>query len=126
MNLKIVLPSHIFMDEEVVKITGESPLGGFTLKPKHIDMATAIAPGIMSYETTSGATIHLAVDQGIAIKRGSKVIIAANNAVRDELGRLEEELRRMLTVSDELERSAQTAVARLEAGFVRRFLEFGQ
>ena len=126
MNLKIVLPSHIFMDEEVVKITGESPLGGFTLKPKHIDMATAIAPGIMSYETTSGATIHLAVDHGIAIKRGSEVIIAANNAVRDELGRLEEELRRMLTVSDELERSARTAVARLEAGFVRRFLEFGQ
>ncbi len=125
MNLKIVLPSKVFMDEEVIKITGESPMGGFTLKPRHIDMATAIAPGIMSYETTSGTTRHLAVDHGIAVKRGDTVTIAAGNAIQGELGQLEKELRRMIVTTHERERSARTATARLEADFVRRFLEFG-
>lgn len=125
MNLKILLPSKIFLDETVTKITGESPMGGFTLKPRHIDMATAIAPGIMTFATEDGETIHLAVDRGVAVKRGGQVTVVANKAVRGELGELENEVRKMLKVTDERERSARTAVARLEADFVRRFLEFG-
>lgn len=125
MKLKILLPSKVFLDEQVVKVSGESPMGGFTLKPRHIDMATAIAPGIMSYRTEGGETVHLAVDRGVAVKRGSDVVVAANNAVRGELGELEKEVRNMLQVTDDRERSARTAVARLEADFVRRFLEFG-
>jgi len=124
MNLKILLPSKVFLNEKVVKISGESPLGGFTLKPRHIDMATAIVPGIMSFHTSEGETVRLAVDRGIAVKRGDNVIVAANNAVRGELGQLENEVRKMLAVTDDRERSARTAVARLEADFVRRFLEF--
>jgi len=126
MNLKIFLPSKIFMEEEIVKLSGESPMGGFTLKPRHIDMATTIEPGIMRFETVSGETVHLAVDRGVAVKRGSSVTVAANNALRGELGRLEQEVRNMLDVTDDRERSARTAVARLEADFVRRFLEFGK
>lgn len=126
MKLRILLPSKVFLDEEVVKVTGESPLGGFTLKPRHIDMATAIVPGIMSYRTESGEDIHLAVDRGVAVKRGPTITVAAHNAVRGELGTLESEVRKMLTVTDEHERTARTAVARLEADFVRRFLEFGK
>lgn len=126
MNLKILLPSKVFLDEEVIKVTGESPLGGFTLKPRHIDMATCIVPGLMSYETPAGETVLLAVDHGVTVKRGDDVTVAANSAVRGELGTLEEELRRMLSITDDHERSARTAVARLEADFVRRFLEFGK
>lgn len=125
MKLKILLPSKVFMDDAVTKVVGESPMGGFTLKPKHIDMATAIAPGIMTYRTEAGVTVHLAVDRGVAVKRGDEVTVAAHHAVRGELGELEKEVRKMLTVTDERERSARTAVARLEADFVRRFLEFG-
>lgn len=125
MNLKILLPNKIFLDEPVAKITGESPMGGFTLKPRHIDMTTTIVPGIMNYSTGSGKTVHLAVDRGVAVKRGDTVTVAVRNAVRGELGELEREVRRMLDVTDERERTARTAVARLEADFVRRLLEFG-
>lgn len=124
MQLKILLPSEIFLDEPVEKITGESPMGGFTLKPRHIDMATAITPGIMTYSTGSGESVHLAVDRGVAVKRGDLVTMAVRHAVRGELGALEQEVRKMLHVTGERERTAQTAVARLEADFVRRLLEF--
>ena len=125
MNLKILLPSKVFLDERVVKINGESPIGAFTLKPRHIDMATIIAPGIMSYTTEKGETAHLALDRGVAVKRGDEVLVASRNAVRGELGELEKEVRNMLEITDERERSTRTAVARLEADFVRRILEFG-
>lgn len=124
MHLRILLPTKIFLDEVVLKVTGESPLGGFTIKPRHIDMATAIVPGIMRY-SSEGEVVHLAVDRGIAVKRGDEVTVAATRAVRGELGELEQEVRKMLTITDERERLARTAVARLEAGFVRRLLEFG-
>nr|WP_321513736.1 F0F1 ATP synthase subunit epsilon [uncultured Pseudodesulfovibrio sp.] len=126
MNLKILLPSKIFLDESVEKITGESPMGGFTLKPRHIDMTTAITPGIMSYTYGGGETVHLAVDRGVAVKCGNTVTLAVRNAVRGELGELERAVREMLRVSSERERTARTAVARLEADFVRRLLEFGK
>ncbi len=125
MHLRILLPTKIFLDEVVLKVTGESPLGGFTIKPRHIDMATAIVPGIMRYSSEGGEVVHLAVDRGIAVKRGDEVTVAATRAVRGELGELEQEVRKMLTITDERERLARTAVARLEAGFVRRLLEFG-
>ena len=64
MNLKILLPSKVFLDTEVVSVRGESPSGGFTLKPRHIDMVTAIVPGIMTYRTRDGGTAYLAVDRG--------------------------------------------------------------
>lgn len=125
MQLKILLPSKIFLDETVSKVCGESPMGGFTLKPRHIDMATVLVPGIMSYDTEDGGTVLLAVDRGVTVKQGDNVTVAARNAVRGELGELENEVRKMLEITDERERSARTAVARLEADFVRRFLEFG-
>lgn len=124
MKLKILLPSRIFLDESVKKITGESPMGGFTLKPRHIDMTTAIVPGIMTYTTGSEKTVHLAVDRGVAVKQGDAVTVAVRNAVRGELGELEQEVRKMLRFTNERERTARTAVARLEADFVRRLLEF--
>lgn len=124
MILRILLPSKIFLDESVTKIIAESPMGEFTLKPRHIDMASALAPGIMTYINENGKTIHLAVDRGLIVKRGSQVTVAANKAIRGKLGKLESDVRGMLKEMDERERSTRTAVARLEADFVRRFLEF--
>ncbi len=124
MRLKVFLPSKALVDESVLSITGESPLGGFTLRPRHIDMATAIVPSILSYLNEADEQRYLAVDHGIVIKRGEEVTVATNRAVLGELGNLEKEVRLMLAVADERERSSRAAVARLEADFVRRFLEF--
>lgn len=125
MRLRVILPSQVFMDEQVVSMTGESPMGGFTLRPRHIDMVTTIEPSILSYRTKGNQTVYLAVDRGVVVKQGDIVSVSARHAVRGELGELEQQVRDMLEVTSERERSARTAVARLEADFVRRFLEFG-
>jgi F-type H+-transporting ATPase subunit epsilon len=122
MNLKILLPSGVFLDRIVEKVKAESSLGGFCLLPRHIDMASALAPGILTY-FEDGEPNHLAVNGGVLIKQGDSVRISSRAAVSGELGELQEEVGRMQDEAVEAEKSARSAVARLEAGFVRSLIE---
>jgi F-type H+-transporting ATPase subunit epsilon len=46
--------------------------------------------------------------------------------VRGALGELKAAVERMLVVVDERERTTHSALARLEAGFIRKFIDFGR
>jgi F-type H+-transporting ATPase subunit epsilon len=124
MLLSIFLPNSYLLKEEVKKIKGESLAGEFCLKPKHIDYVTALTPGIFSYVSVSGKEHFLAMDQGILIKQGQQVKVATRRAVSGELGRLAKEVDTMLLERDEREKQTISAVAKLEVGFLKRFLEF--
>lgn len=124
MKLTIYQPSEIFLNVDVVKIAAESPEGGFGILPRHIDMATALVPGILSYETPNGQEAFVALNGGILTKQGSHVSVATPMAVHGELGALKRAVETMIHEVDEKERKARAAVARLEADFVRRFMEF--
>jgi F-type H+-transporting ATPase subunit epsilon len=126
LRLRIVLPSGVFLDEEVAKIVGESPAGSFCLLPRHIDYVTALVPGILSYRTMQGEERFLAVERGVLVKQGDRVLIAVRHAVKGVLGALKQEVDKMILDMDERERKTRSSVARLEAGFVRRFMEFGK
>lgn len=51
MQLKVLLPTEIFLHEPVRKVVAEAPNGSFCLLPAHIDFVTALVPGLLSYET---------------------------------------------------------------------------
>lgn len=122
MKLKILLPSGIYLDRSVEKVQAESCMGGFCLLPNHIDMATALAPGILTY-FSDGDPNYLALDGGVLVKKEDCVRISSRAAVSGELGELEVEVRRMQDEAAEAEKSARTTVAKLEAGFVRSLIE---
>jgi F-type H+-transporting ATPase subunit epsilon len=126
MRLKIFLPSELFLDMEVTKIVGESTGGGFGLLPRHIDFITSLVPGLLAYETDRGTETFLALNGGILVKQGEQVSIATRAAIHGELGELKEAVEDFITDLDEKERKTRTAVARLEADFIRRFVEFGK
>jgi F-type H+-transporting ATPase subunit epsilon len=123
-ELKIYLPSGIFLETIVGKVKGESPAGEFCLLPRHIDYVTALVPGILSYTNLDGREFFLALDNGILAKQGQEVMIAARRAVAGELGMLNQEVEKMLLAMNEREKLNKSAVAKLEAGFLRRFIEF--
>ncbi len=125
MQLTIVLPTEIFLDTETGKVKAEGASGAFTLLPRHADLAVSLLPGLFSYTTQQGEELFLALDRGLLVKCGPAVRVVTTNAVRGELGRLELAVREMLESQHELERKSRTAVARLEADFVRRFVGFG-
>ena len=124
MTLKILLPTSKFLEENVEKVKGEGFEGEFCLKPRHIDYATVLIPGIFSYVSTSGKENYIALDLGILVKQGPKVIMVTRRAIAGELGQLNNEVKNMLTERDEWEKQNRSAVAMLEIGFIKRFLEF--
>jgi len=125
MKLVINLPSGVFLEEEVGAVVAETAHGRFCLLQRHIDMSTVLAPGLFSYRI-DGVDTYLAVDRGVLVKQGHEVNVAARAAVAGELGFLEREVKRMQEEVDEQERITRSAVAKLEADFVRRFMEFGR
>ena len=126
MRVRIFQPSDIFLDTTAKKIVAESPAGSFTILPRHIDLATTLVPSILMYETEVGEERFLALDEGILVKQGDRVSISTMMAVRGELGALEEAVERFLEDLDEGERKTRSAIARLEADFVRRIVGFGK
>jgi len=124
MKLRVLLPTEILLEKEVVKIIAEAGNGLFCLLPSHIDFVAALVPGILSFETESGEEIFLAVDEGVLVKNGQEVMVSTLEAVQGkELGSLRRTVEEKYQVMDESERSTRSAMAKIEAGFVRRFLE---
>ncbi len=122
-DLKILLPDKTFLKREVKKVTAEAENGWFCLLPKHVDFATSLTPGILMLTTPEGKGILLAIDEGILVKYGEKVIISTRNAIEGEdLGELKDRVEEIFIKTDEREKDTQTALSKLEADFVRSFL----
>jgi F-type H+-transporting ATPase subunit epsilon len=124
MRLKLLLPAEKLLDVTVAKVIAEAENGSFCLLPHHVDFVASLPPGIFFFVTEEGDEEYLALDEGILVKVGSEVRVSASNAVRGaSLGELRETLERQFRMLDERQRSARSAVARLEAGFVGKFLD---
>jgi F-type H+-transporting ATPase subunit epsilon len=124
MRFKILLPTEVFMDQEVDKLVAEALNGSFCLLPHHIDFVAALAPSLMSVTDAGGEEIFLAVDAGILVKKGPDVMVSARNAIRaPDLEGLEQVVEEQYKVTDDKEKAARTASARLEADLVRRLME---
>ena len=124
MKLKVLLPAEVLIEEDVTKVVAEAHNGFFCLLPRHVDFVAALVPGILSYETGSGHEVFLAVDEGILIKCGQEVLVSTRNAVRGpDLGQLKHTVVEKFETLDQREKSARSAMTKIEAGFVRRFLE---
>lgn len=124
MRLKVTLPTKIALDREVIKVIAEAENGSFCLLPRHIGFVAALIPGVLSYVSPEGLEEFMAVDKGILVKCGPEVIIATGNAVMGpDLGTLKKTVEEEFKVLDDRERKARSAVAKLEANLVRRFME---
>jgi F-type H+-transporting ATPase subunit epsilon len=128
MKLSIYIPTRILLETEVASITATGLNGSFGLRPQHIDFVSALAPGLLSYrraeEDEGGQEEYVAVDRGILVKQGDEVRVSVRNAVSDApLEELSAVVEHRFADLGEYERKVQTAVARLEADFLRRFIE---
>jgi F-type H+-transporting ATPase subunit epsilon len=124
MKLRVLLPIEVLIEEDATKVIAEAHNGFFCLLPRHVDFIAALVPGILSFETIGGREEFLAVDEGILIKCGQEVTVSTRNAMRGpDLGQLKRTVVERFKALDEREKTARSAMARIEAGFVRRFLE---
>ena len=124
MRLKVLLPQGVLMDEEVTKVVAEAENGSFCLLPRHVDFLAALVPGLLSFASVKGTEEFLAVDEGMLVKCGAEVLVSTRNAVRGpDLGKLEQTVEQSFRRLDHQESMARSAFAKLEANFIRRFMD---
>jgi len=124
MNCKILLPSEVFYNQEVLKVVAEAANGSFCLLPQHVDFVAALVPGLLRMVVPEGREEFYAIDEGILVKKGHEVAVSTRNAIKvPDLGGLKGIIEERFKTLDDKEKAARTAAARLEADLVRRFME---
>jgi F-type H+-transporting ATPase subunit epsilon len=124
MQLKVFLPTEILLDVEASKVIARAPNGSFAILPRHIDFVTALVPSVLIYLDEGGDEHFLGIDEGILVKHGRDMLVSTRKAVQgDDLASLRYLVRREIMTLDERERAARSALARLEAGVIRRFVD---
>ncbi len=124
MWLQVVTPTGSVIDEAVSKVIAEGPNGAFGLLPRHVDFVSELLPGIVFYRSSDGRDHVVAVNEGTLVKTGKLVLISTRDAIiGDDLEALEDQVKNTFLQIDDHERTARTALARLEAGMIRHFLD---
>jgi F-type H+-transporting ATPase subunit epsilon len=123
-TLKVLLPSRVLVDETVSKVVAEAENGWFCLLPRHVDFVAALVPGVLIFTTTEDTEGLVAIDRGLLVKRDAEVLVSTWRGARgDDLASLRAVVEREFLALDDRERAARSALARLEASVVRRFVE---
>jgi F-type H+-transporting ATPase subunit epsilon len=126
MNLKILLPSHIFAEKtEVSRIVAETPDGSFGVLPRRLDCVAALCPGILTYENDFDGEVYLAIDEGVLVKTGFEVLISVRNAIAGtNLAQLREAVEREFLNLNEQEQCLRQALAKMESGLIKSMAVF--
>jgi len=120
MDLKILLPFRIFAEIKNVKsIVAETSEGSFGLLPQRLDCVAALVPCIFAYETETGGTRYLAIDEGIMVKTGGQVMVSVRNAFGGtDLGKLHESVEKEYMNLDDSEKKVRSVMAKMESDFI--------
>jgi F-type H+-transporting ATPase subunit epsilon len=83
-----------------------------------------LSPGILACTTATGET-YTAVDEGILIKTGPDVLVSVRHAIGGaDLGKLREAVENEFLKLDEEQKSVRSVLAKLESGFIARFIKY--
>lgn len=123
MTLHIMTPEKKVVSQAIDKIVAEARNGSFCLEPRHVDFLAELVPGILSYWIDENEYLW-AINGGILVKKDDQVRASVRHAIEgDSLDELESVVREEFRVLDHKEKETQVALEKLEADFIRRFVE---
>ena len=124
MQVTLRLPTRTLFEGQATRLTAVAPTGAFGILPNHVDYVTPITPSVLTLQLVDGTEEIFGLDEGLLVKRGHRVTVVALRGVRgDDLDTLKDTVEASFIQMDEEERQARSALSRLEADMVRRFVE---
>lgn len=127
MKLLIYTPLGTALNCRIKKVSMETLSGYRTLLPHHIDFTAAMNANVLSYVTDENQERFAACHRGIVVKKGDTVTVTVQKAVLgDTLDELEKIIRLEFKQDEEDRKELNAAMARLEAGLIRGFINLKQ
>ena len=124
MRVTLRLPTRTLFEGQATRLTAVAPNGAFGILSNHVDYVTPIMPSVLTLQLVDGTEEIFGLDEGLLVKRGHRVTVVALRGVRgDDLDTLKDTVEASFIQMDEEERQARSALSRLEADMVRRFVE---
>ncbi len=126
MQLKILLPFQVFyIAENVKRLVFETSNGSYGLLQERLDFVSALVPGILTFETDSEE--YIAIDEGVMIKTGKKVLVSVRNAIRSpSLEELHQSVKTAFKQIDKNEKDTRAIMAKMESGFILSLEKFSE
>ena len=123
MQLDILLPFKVFARKTAVsRIVVETTAGSFGLLPHRLDCVAALIPGILACDSEGEGECWVAIDEGVLVKAGTHVSVSVRRALAGTgLDQLRQAVEQEFLARDEQEQNVREVMARLEAGFLRRY-----
>lgn len=124
MQVNLQLPTRVLHVGRATYLFAVAENGGFGILPNHTDFVTALVPSVLTLTTPEGGELVFGIDEGLLVKKGHSVEVSVRRGVQgDDLGTLRDTVRNTFVEIDEDERTARSALSRLEADMVRRLGE---
>ena len=116
-------PSRAIFNGSILRINAVSSNGGFGILPNHVDFVTTLVPSVLVLTLSDSTERFFGIDEGLLIKQGHNVKMVVRRAVEsDDLDSLTTTVADSFIDMEDEERIARTALSRLEANMVRRFV----
>jgi F-type H+-transporting ATPase subunit epsilon len=121
MRLEGLTPIEVWADEpEVSSIVAETRDGSFGILARRRDGVAALVPGVLIFVKPGAGEVFVAIDEGLLIKTGPRVVVAVRRAVRGpDLGALRELVSRRFLRQDAEATQLRVAVGQVEGSFMR-------
>ncbi|MCX7881363.1 MAG: ATP synthase F1 subunit epsilon [Patescibacteria group bacterium] len=115
LNLKIITPRKIVLEEEVLSVSAPSLMGEITILPRHINLFSLLVEGILKIKKKNNEEEYLAIGGGYLETNGKEVNVLISRAYRqDEIDEKKikeaiEEAKRILSQAKTSEEKNQAA-----------------
>ena len=120
MRLHLSVAGHVVFDGSIARLMVEGSSGHRTLLPRHVDLLTDVAPGLLRVVTDDGVHMFV-VDHGVLVKAGADVRVLCTRALPvPSYAAAEAVVAEHFERVGEREARSRATLARLEADVVRQ------
>lgn len=108
MNLKLITPEKIVIEEEIDQVTVPTSSGQITILPKHVNLVTQVIPGEMITKY-KGKETYLAITSGFLEVQNDEVSVLLDYAVRAEHIEVEKAIEAQKRAEAAMKKAQETA-----------------
>lgn len=124
MKLRVLTPTEVVLEQDVIHVTAEDPTGSLGIRPGHTSLVTPLVASIVTARAPGGSERYVAVDGGVMLVAGDVVEIVARRAVASQdLAHLEGTVLEEFDKEEQLSRGNRLAFEKMRLGLMRHVIE---